>query len=104
MKVLVNAFGVSSAGGITVLKKTIYEFLENQENQYYIFVFSNQNILNLVQELNKIDNIHSKLIILMLLMLGMYFAHRTAIPYIFLGVVLAVLKNQLRSSGNNSQQ
>ena len=61
MKVLVNAFGVSSAGGITVLKKTIYEFLENQENQYYIFVFSNQNILNLVQEFNSIDNIHFKI-------------------------------------------
>ena len=61
MKVLVNAFGISSAGGITVLKKTIYEFLENQENQYYIFVFSNQNILNLVQEFNNIDNIHFKI-------------------------------------------
>jgi len=61
MKVLVNAFGISSAGGITVLKKTIYEFLENQENQYYIFVFSNQNILNLVQEINNIDNIHFKI-------------------------------------------
>ncbi len=61
MKVLVNAFGISSAGGITVLKKTIYEFLDNQENQYYIFVFSNQNILNLVQEFNNIDNIHFKI-------------------------------------------
>ena len=50
------------------------------------------------------STIHSKLIILMLLMLGMYFAHRTAIPYIFLGIVLAVLKTKLRSSGNNSQQ
>ena len=61
MKVLVNTFGISSAGGITVLKKTIYEFLENQENQYYIFVFSNQNILNLVKEFNNIDNIHFKI-------------------------------------------
>jgi len=61
MKVLVNAFGISSAGGITVLKKTIYEFLENQENQYFIFVFSNQNILNLVQEFNNVDNIHFKI-------------------------------------------
>ena len=61
MKILVNAFGISSAGGITVLKKNIYEFLENQENQYYIFVFSNQNILNLVQEFNNIDNIHFKI-------------------------------------------
>jgi len=48
--------------------------------------------------------IHSKLIIFMLLMLGMYFAHRSAIPYIFLGIVLAVLNNKLRSSGSNSQQ
>jgi len=61
MKVLVNSFGISNAGGITVLKKTIYEFLENQENQYYIFVFSNQNILNIVQEFNNIDNIHFKI-------------------------------------------
>ena len=50
------------------------------------------------------STIYSKLIILMLLMLGMYFAHRSAIPYIFLGVVLAVLKSKLRSSGNNSQE
>ena len=61
MKVLVNSFGISNAGGITVLKKTIYEFLENQENQYYIFVFSNQYILNLVQEFNNMDNIHFKI-------------------------------------------
>ena len=61
MNVLVNAFGISSAGGITVLKKTMNEFLDNQENQYYIFVFSNQNILNLVQEFNNIDNIHFKI-------------------------------------------
>jgi len=61
MKVLVNAFGISSAGGITVLKKTIYEFLENQENQYYIFVFSNQNTLNLVKEFNNIGNIQFKI-------------------------------------------
>ena len=40
------------------------------------------------------DNIHSKLTIFMLLMLGMYFAHRSAIPYIFLGIVLVVLKNK----------
>jgi len=61
MKFLINAFGISSAGGITVLKKTIYEFLDNQENQYYIFVFSNQNILNLVQEFNNKENIHFKI-------------------------------------------
>jgi len=60
-RILVNAFGISSAGGITVLKKTIYEFIENQENQYYIFVFSNQNILNLVQEFKNIGNIHFKI-------------------------------------------
>jgi len=48
--------------------------------------------------------IQSKLIIFMLLMLGMYFAHRSAIPYIFLGIVLVVLKNKLLSSGNNSQE
>jgi len=50
------------------------------------------------------STIHSKLIIFMLLMLGMYFAHRSAIPYIFLGIVLVVLKNKLLSSGNNSQE
>ena len=61
MNILVNAFGISSSGGITVLKKTIYEFLDNQENQYYIFVFNNQNILNLVREFNNIDNIHFKI-------------------------------------------
>ena len=78
MKVLVNAFGISSAGGITVLKKTIYEFLDNQENQYYIFVFSNQNILNLVQKFNNIDNVHFKIynnygILLRLLLENLYF-------------------------------
>ena len=78
MKVLVNAFGISSAGGITVLKKTIYEFSDNQENQYYIFVFSNQNILNLVQNFNNIDNVHFKIynnygILLRLLLENLYF-------------------------------
>ena len=48
--------------------------------------------------------IQSKLILFMLLMLGMYFAHKSAIPYIFLGVVLAVLKNKLITSGSTSQQ
>ena len=48
--------------------------------------------------------IYSKLILFMLLMLGMYFAHKSAIPYIFLGVVLAVLKNKLITSGSTSQQ
>ena len=46
--------------------------------------------------------IHSKLIILMLLMLGMYFAHRSAIPYIFLGIALVVLKNKLITSSSTS--
>ena len=78
MKVLVNAFGISSAGGITVLKKTIDEFLDNQENQYYIFVFSNQNILNLVQNFNNIDNVHFKIynnygILLRLFLENLYF-------------------------------
>ena len=48
------------------------------------------------------DNIHSKLIIFMLLMLGMYFAHRSAIPYIFLGMTLVVLKNKSITSGSTS--
>jgi glycosyltransferase involved in cell wall biosynthesis len=78
MKVLVNAFGISNAGGITVLKKTIYEFLDNQENEYYIFVFRNQNVLNLVQKFNNIDNIHFKIynnygILLRLLYENLYF-------------------------------
>ena len=46
--------------------------------------------------------INSKLIIFMLLMLGMYFAHRSAIPYIFLGIALAVLKNKSITSGSTS--
>ena len=46
--------------------------------------------------------IHSKLIIFMLLMLGMYFAHRSAIPYIFLGMVLVVLNNKSMTSNSTS--
>ena len=49
-------------------------------------------------------NINSKLIIFMLLMLGMYFAHRSAIPYIFLGMVLVVLNNKSITSGGSSRQ
>ena len=48
--------------------------------------------------------IHSKLIIFMLLMLGVYFAHRSSIPYIFLGITLVVLKNKLITSGSTSLQ
>jgi len=49
-------------------------------------------------------NIFSKLIIFMLLILGMYFAHRSAIPYIFLGMVLVVLKNKSKTSNGTSRQ
>ncbi|SVB25720.1 uncharacterized protein METZ01_LOCUS178574 [marine metagenome] len=48
------------------------------------------------------NNINSKLIIFMLLMLGMYFAHRSAIPYIFLGMVLVVLNNKSITSKGTS--
>jgi hypothetical protein len=61
MKILVNAFGISSAGGMTVLQKTIYEFLEKKENIYFIYVFKNNNILNLVEEFKNIENIHFKI-------------------------------------------
>ena len=110
MKVLVNAFGISSAGGITVLKKTIYEFLENQENQYYIFVFNNQSILNLVQEFNNIDNIHFKIsnyygLLFRLLRENLYFLsfvlkNKTSLIYIFTGTrqllfeILTIVKIQ----------
>ena len=48
------------------------------------------------------NNINSKLIIFMLLMLGMYFAHRSAIPYIFLGIALVVLNNKSITSSSTS--
>ena len=57
-----------------------------------------------IKKICKNDIIHSKLTIFMLLMLGMYFAHRSAIPYIFLGITLVVLKNKLITSGSTSQQ
>ena len=47
-------------------------------------------------------NVNSKLIIFMLLMLGMYFAHRSAVPYIFLGIALVVLKNKSMTSNSTS--
>ena len=47
-------------------------------------------------------NVNSKLILFMLLMLGMYFAHRSAIPYIFLGMVLVVLNNKSITSNTTS--
>ena len=47
-------------------------------------------------------NINSKLIIFMLLMLGIYFAHRSAIPYIFLGMALVVLNNKSTTSNGAS--
>ena len=48
------------------------------------------------------NNINSKLILFMLLMLGMYFAHRSAIPYIFLGMVLVVLNNKSITSNGTA--
>jgi hypothetical protein len=48
------------------------------------------------------NNVNSKLILFMLLMLGMYFAHRSAIPYIFLGIAIVVLKNKSITSRSNS--
>ena len=46
--------------------------------------------------------IKDKVRLLMLLMLGVYFAHKTAIPYIFLGIALVVMKNKLITSGSTS--
>jgi len=60
--------------------------------------------LTAIKKMYMNNNIHSKLTIFMLLMLGMYFAHRSAIPYIFLGIALVVLKHKLVTSRNSSQQ
>ncbi len=55
-----------------------------------------------IKKMYKNNNINFKLIIFMLLMLGMYFGHRSAIPYIFLGMTLLVLKNKSITSSSFS--
>ncbi len=60
MRILVNAFGISSAGGITVLQKTINEFIDNPENHYDIYIFSNKNTCQLVDKFKHNKNIHFK--------------------------------------------
>lgn len=64
---------------------------------FFIAVF-----LTPIKKMYMNKNINSKLIIFMLLMLGMYFAHRSAIPYIFLGMVLVVLNNKSMTSNSTS--
>jgi O-antigen ligase len=64
---------------------------------FFIAVF-----LTPIKKMYMNNNINSKLIIFMLLMLGMYFAHRSAIPYIFLGTVLVVLNNKLITSNSTT--
>ena len=54
--------------------------------------------LSPIKKINLSKNEYLKISILMLLMLGMFFAHRSVIPFLFLGIVLAVFKQ--KSSGN----
>ena len=46
--------------------------------------------------------ITNKVRLFMLLMLGMYFAHKTAIPYIFLGVAFVVLRSKSMATKSNN--
>ena len=61
MNILINAFGISSAGGITVLKSTIKEFQQNNNNTYFIFAFKNNEIESLESDFRDTQNIYFKI-------------------------------------------
>ena len=46
--------------------------------------------------------IKNKVRLFMLLMLGMYFAHKSAIPFIFLGVAFVVLRSKSMATKSNN--
>ena len=58
----------------------------------YLFVYI---FLNPIKKINLVRHEYIKLAMLMLLMLGMYFAHRSVLPFLFLGIVLAVFNSKL---------
>ena len=57
-KILINALGTESSGGISILRKTIQEVSLDEESQYYIFVYSGKYIDNLLLETNYCNNLH----------------------------------------------
>jgi len=66
----------------------------------YLFVYV---FLNPIKKINLSRHEYIKLSILMLLMLGMYFAHRSVLPFLFLGITLTVFKYRFieKNSNNN---
>mgnify|MGYP000194435151 CR=1 FL=1 len=58
----------------------------------YLFVYV---FLGPIKKINVSRNEYIKLSMLMLVMLGMYFAHRSVLPFLFLGIVLAVFNSKL---------
>jgi hypothetical protein len=58
----------------------------------YLFVYA---FLSPIKKINLFRHEYIKLTMLMLLMLGMYFAHRSVLPFLFLGIVMAVFNSKL---------
>ena len=58
----------------------------------YLFVHV---FLHPIKKINLFRHEYLSILMLMLLMLGMYFAHRSVLPYFFLGIILAVFNNKL---------
>ena len=56
-----------------------------------IFLFINAFIRPLIR-LNVNYKIYNKLLLLMLIMLGLYFSHRSVAPYLFLGIAIVVFR------------
>ncbi|WP_417336328.1 glycosyltransferase [Halobacteriovorax marinus] len=57
MNILVNALGISSAGGITVLRKLIEEVVHAKDHRFYVFLFVNKNTVSLKEDFSQHSHI-----------------------------------------------
>jgi len=64
----------------------------------FIFIF-----ISPLKKLSIDYKIYTKLKLLMLIMLGLYFSHRNPAPYIFFGIILAVFHYKLIGKNSNSK-
>jgi len=56
INILINALGIQDSGGITVFNKMLEECSLDTKYKYHIFVYKNQNIINLLSKFQSYDS------------------------------------------------
>jgi len=60
-KILINALGTESSGGISILRKTLQDVSLDEESQYHIFIYTGKYIDSLLIEKNYHNNLHFRI-------------------------------------------